>query len=248
MVVTIDRPEAMNAVDSAVAAGIGSAVEDAEHDPDTWVVVLTGAGGRAFCAGADLKALARGETNTAPGHEEWGFAGFVDHFTSKPVIAAVEGFALGGGTELCLACDLVVAGVGARFGLPETSRGIIAGGGALIRLPAQIGLKVAMHLVLTGEQISATDAERFGLVNEVVPDGAALERALALAEQICKNAPLAVQASKRVITGRSTVAQSHQRDRWAESRAERTQIGASDDAHEGALAFVERRKPRWTAH
>jgi len=245
-VLTLNRPEARNAVDSSMALALGSAIDEADKDEDTWVVVLTGAGGRAFCAGADLKALARGESNAAPGHEEWGFAGFVDHFTSTPVVAAVEGFALGGGTEICLACDLVVAGSSARFGLPEVRRGIIPGGGGLLRLPEQIAPKIAMQLVLTGEEITADEAARLGFVNTVVDDGSALDAALALAARIVEGAPLAVQAAKRVLTGRNAASTAVARARWAESRAERERIGATDDAREGALAFVERRAPRWT--
>lgn len=245
MVVTINRPHVLNAVDTEVARLLGAAIEEATDDDAVWAVVLTGAGDRAFCAGADLKAMARGEVTTAPDHAEWGFAGFVDHFTPVPVIAAVDGFALGGGTELCLASDVVVASSRSHFGLPEVRRGIIAGGGGLLRLPEQIAPKLAMQLIFTGEEIGATEAARFGLVNEVVDPGQSLDRALAIAAAICENAPLAVQASKRVAYGRDASGAAPAAERWAHSRAERAFIGATSDAREGAIAFVEKRRPVW---
>lgn len=245
-VVTLNRPEARNAIDSRMALALGEAVEEIEQDGEVWAVVLTGAGGRSFCAGADLKAIARGESNAAPLHESWGFAGFVDHVPSAPVLAAVEGAALGGGTEICLACDLVVAGASARFGLPEVRRGIIPGGGGLVRLPAQVPAKIANELVLTGRELSADEAARLGLVNRVVADGDALVAALALAEEICANAPLAIRAAKRVLSTGAGLAGELLADRHARAREERALVGATDDAKEGARAFAERRPPRWT--
>ncbi len=245
-ILTLNRPHAMNAVNAEMALALGEAVDEVDRDPEIWAVVLAGSGGRAFCAGADLKALARGESNAAPGHEEWGFAGFVDHVPTKPVVAAVEGAALGGGTEICLACDLVVAGAGARFGLPEVRRGIIPGGGGLVRLPAQVAPKIAAELILTGRQLSAPEAARLGIVNRVVDDGDALRGALALAAEICENAPLAVQAAKRFLAARAGGTGALAAERHAESRAERARVGGTEDAREGALAFVERRPPRWT--
>ncbi|MDA8291610.1 MAG: crotonase/enoyl-CoA hydratase family protein [Actinomycetota bacterium] len=245
-VVTLNRPEARNAIDARMALALGEAVEELDQDEDVRAVVLTGAGGKAFCAGADLKALARNEPYAAPGHEQWGFAGFVDHVPSAPVVAAVEGAAFGGGAEICLACDLVVAGEGARFALPEVRRGIIPGGGGLVRLPGQVPLKIATELVLTGREISAAEASRLGLVNRVVADGGALDAAVALAEEIGANAPLAVRAAKRVLAARAGLAGELLADRHAQSREERAKIGRTDDATEGARAFAERRAPRWT--
>ena len=159
-VITLNRPAARNAVNLAVALGVGDVLEQAEHDRDIWAVVLTGAGNQAFCAGADLKSVARGESLSPadPVRAAWGFAGYVSHHVSKPTIAAVNGFALGGGTELALASDLVVAAESASFGLPEVKRGILAGAGGVFRLPAQIPKKVAMEMILTGEPIGACAA------------------------------------------------------------------------------------------
>ena len=245
MIVTLNRPEARNAVNRELAELLGEAIEEAERDPEVRAVVLTGAGGQAFCAGADLKAVARGEDIGVPGREAWGFAGFVTHPVSTPTVAAVTGVALGGGTELSLACDLVVAGRSSRFGLPEVTRGIIAGAGGLVRLPAQLPRKVAMRMIVTGEPIDAGTAHRWGLVNEVVDDDAVLPTAVALAQRIAANAPLAVQASKRVaagITGGSVPAED---DAWARNAEAIAVVMASRDAREGPRAFAEKRAPQW---
>ena len=158
MVITINRPEARNAVNGAVSIGVGDALEEAQHDPDVRAVVITGAGDKSFCAGADLKAISRRENLYHPDHAEWGFAGYVHHFIDKPTIAAVNGTALGGGTELALASDLVVAAERAQFGLPEVKRGLIAAAGGVFRIVEQLPRKVAMELLLTGEPITASDA------------------------------------------------------------------------------------------
>src|SRR5215211_7050709 len=203
LVATINRPEARNAVNLAVTIGLGDTLEEAERDRDVWAVVVTGAGDKAFCAGADLKAVARGENlviNEQP-RASWGFAGYVSHHISKPTIAAVNGFALGGGTEITLASDLAVAADTASFGLPEVKRGIYAGAGGAFRLPQQLPKKVAMEMILTGEPITAQRALELRLVNRVVPRDDVLDAALELAERICANAPLAVQASKRIALG-----------------------------------------------
>ncbi len=197
MLITINRPEARNAVNGAVSTAVGDALEEAQGDPGVWAVVITGAGDKSFSAGADLKAISRGENLFHAEHPEWGFAGYVHHFIDKPTIAAVNGTALGGGSELALASDLVVASETASFGLPEVKRGLIAGAGGVFRIIEQLPRKVALELVLTGEPMSAVDALRWGLINEVVPHGAVVEAALALAERITCNAPLSVQASKR---------------------------------------------------
>jgi crotonobetainyl-CoA hydratase len=247
LVITLNRPGAMNAVNAEVSAQVGEAMEEAEKDLALRAIVLTGAGDRAFCAGADLKVLAQGEDVTAPGHPDWGFAGYVRHPVSKPTIAAVNGFALGGGTELALASDLVVAAESASFGLPEVSRGLFAAAGGVFRLPGQIPRKIAMEMIFTGEPISAARALALGLVNQVVPDGLALEAALALAEKISANAPLAVQASKRLATGLADSAITGEEMAWRQNDRELAAIFASEDMREGTLAFAEKRPPVWHA-
>ncbi|MFJ4828625.1 crotonase/enoyl-CoA hydratase family protein [Streptomyces sp. NPDC088747] len=246
-VVTLNRPEARNAVDQELSLLLGTALEEAEADPVVRAVVVTGAGDKAFCAGADLKAVARGETIIPPGREAWGFAGYVDHPIGKPVIAAVNGFALGGGTEIALASDLVVAADTAAFGLPEVRRGIIAAAGGAFRLVAQLPPKVAMELLLTGDTLSAAEAKDLGLVNRVVPQDRVLAEAVALAERIAANAPLAVQASKRIAKGISDGSVAAEEDRWSHSHAEARAVMRSADAKEGPRAFAEKRAPVWQA-
>jgi crotonobetainyl-CoA hydratase len=250
LVVTLNRPEARNAVNGALTQGLGDALERAEHDPEVRALVLTGAGEKNFCAGADLKAIFRGESLNPPGTEQWGFAGFVNHPISTPVIAAVNATALGGGTELVLASDLAVAAESAKFGLPEVRRGLMAAAGGLIRLPEQLPRKVAMHLILTGEPIDAETALRWGLVNEVVPDGTVLETAINLAEVIAANAPLAVQASKRIalgLYGANAGELPHERAAWQANNDEMIALMGSEDAIEGPTAFAEKRTPVWKA-
>ncbi|MFF4407846.1 crotonase/enoyl-CoA hydratase family protein [Streptomyces sp. NPDC001404] len=239
LVITIDRPQARNAVNAEVAQGIAAAVDRLETDPALRVGVLTGADGT-FCAGMDLKAAARGEQVTVPGK---GFAGLTEARTAKPLVAAVEGHALGGGFELALACDLVVAAEGARFALPEVKRGLIAGGGGVVRLPKRIPHHLAMELLLTGRTVTAQRACDLGVVNRIAPDGQALPAALELAEEIAANAPLALAAVKRTV---------RQADGAPESEAfaaQATEIGAllrSADFAEGVRAFAERRAPEWS--
>jgi crotonobetainyl-CoA hydratase len=247
LIITINRPEARNAVNQAVSIGLGDALQQAQDDPEIWAVVLTGAGEKSFCAGADLKAISRGENIFHPDHSEWGFAGFVQHFIDKPVIAAVNGTALGGGTELALASDLVVAQASAQFGLPEVKRGLIAAAGGVFRIVDQLPRKVAMQLLVTGEPISAEEALRWGLINQVVPDGTVLDAALALAERITVNAPLAVQASKRVAAGADDGAITAEKDAWKRSNREMRVVFTSEDAMEGPMAFAQKRAPVWKA-
>jgi crotonobetainyl-CoA hydratase len=244
MVVTINRPEVRNCVNAEVSQRIGDALEEADHDPEVRVVVVTGAGDRAFCAGADLKALARGEP-VVPEGSPWGFAGYVEHHISKPTIAAVNGFALGGGTEIALASDLVVAAETATFGLPEVTRGIMAGAGGPFRLTAQLPPKIAMELLLTGSTLDAPTARQLGLVNRLCPASDVLDEALALAAAITANAPLAVQASKRVARGIRDGAVVAEEAAWELSRSELRAVKATADAKEGPRAFAERRAPRW---
>lgn len=247
LVVTINRPEARNAVNAAVSVGLGDALQQAQDDPDIWAVVVTGAGDKSFCAGADLKAISRGENIFHPEHPEWGFAGFVQHYIDKPVIAAVNGTALGGGTELALASDLVVAARSAQFGLPEVKRGLIAAAGGVFRIVDQLPRKVAMQLLLTGEPISAEEALRWGLINDVADDGSVLDAALALAERITGNAPLAVQASKRVATGADEGAIPGEAEAWKRSNRAMRVVFSSEDAMEGPMAFAQKRAPVWKA-
>jgi len=249
LLVTLNRPAARNAVNLAVSVGVGDALEEAEHDRDIWAVVLTGAGDQAFCAGADLKAISRGESLTPrdPERAAWGFAGYVTHHVSKPTIAAVNGFALGGGTELALASDLVVAAEGASFGLPEVKRGIMAGAGGVFRLPAQIPKKVAMEMILTGEPITARRALELGLVNRVVPQAEVVAAALELADRVIANAPLSVQASKRIANGIIDGHVAAEDGSWELSRAEGKALMRTADAAEGPRAFAEKRAPNWQA-
>lgn len=250
MLITLNRPEVRNAVNAELTRAVGEALDEADADASVRAVVLTGAGDRAFCAGADLKAVARGELPASEGVKpHWGFAGCVTHPIAKPVVAAVNGFALGGGTEIALWADLVVAAETATFGLPEVRRGIIAGAGGAFRLAAQVPAKVAMEVLLTGEPLSAADALRFGLVNRVVPQEEVLPVALGLAERISANAPLAVQASKRIARGITqwisggTIAPDQAG--WERTAAEIATVMRSADAQEGPRAFAEKRAPVW---
>jgi crotonobetainyl-CoA hydratase len=249
LLVTLNRPEVRNAVNLAVTVSLGDALEEAERDREIWAVVLTGAGDKAFCAGADLKAIARGEMMMPadPERAAWGFAGYVSHHISKPTIAAVNGFALGGGTEISLASDLVVAAETASFGLPEVRRGILAGAGGLFRLPAQIPKKVAMEMILTGEPITAQRALELGLVNRVVPQDQVVDAALEVAGKITANAPLAVQASKRIANGIRDARVPAEAGLWELSRGEGLAVMRTADAAEGPRAFAEKRTPKWQA-
>ncbi|MCV7280288.1 crotonase/enoyl-CoA hydratase family protein [Mycolicibacterium flavescens] len=246
MIITINRPEARNAVNSAVSTAVGDALHLAQNDPDVRAVVLTGAG-ESFCAGADLKAISRRENLFHPEHREWGFAGYVHHYIDKPTIAAVNGTALGGGTELALASDLVVAEERAKFGLPEVKRGLIAAAGGVFRIVDHLPRKVALEMLFTGEPMSAADAAKWGLINEVVPDGTVVDAAIALADRITCNAPLAVWASKRVAMGVDKGVIVGDEPGWARTLREVIAVMRSEDAKEGPLAFAEKRQPVWKA-
>jgi crotonobetainyl-CoA hydratase len=245
--ITINRPGARNAVNGAVSTAVGDALAQAQTDPDVWAVVITGAGDKSFCAGADLKAISRGENLFHAQRPDWGFAGYVHHFIDKPTIAAVNGTALGGGSELALASDLVVASENASFGLPEVKRGLIAGAGGVFRIVEQLPRKVALELVFTGEPISAIDALKWGLINHVAPDGTVVEAALALAERITVNAPLSVQASKRLAYGADDGVIAEEEPKWDRTTREFTALLKSEDSREGPLAFAEKRQPVWKA-
>jgi crotonobetainyl-CoA hydratase len=247
LVVTINRPDARNAVNGAVSTAVGNALQNAQDDPEVRAVVITGAGDRSFCAGADLKAISRGENLYHPDHSEWGFAGYVHHFIDKPTIAAVNGTALGGGTEIALASDLVVANESAKFGLPEVKRGLIAGAGGVFRIVHQLPRKVALELLFTGDPISAADAAKWGLINKVVPDGTVLDAALELAGRITINAPLSVWASKRVAYGADDGVITDEEPGWGRTQREFGTLLRSEDAREGPLAFAEKRQPVWKA-
>ncbi len=186
-------------------------------------------------------------TSATQAIRKWGFAGYVRHFIDKPTIAAVNGIALGGGTELALASDLVVAGESAKFGLPEVKRGLIAAAGGVFRIVDQLPRKVALELMFTGEPISSADALKWGLINEVVPDGTELDAALALAQRITVNAPLAVQASKRVAIGVDDGVITDDEAGWQRTMREVMPLMQSEDAKEGPLAFAEKRQPVWKA-
>lgn len=233
LLITIDRPQARNAVDAATAARLAAALDELEAGPELRVGVLTGAGGT-FSAGMDLKAALKGESPEVAGR---GFGGLTEAELTKPLIAAVEGFALGGGFELVLGCDLIVAAEDAKFGLPEVKRGLIAAGGGVVRLPERIPHHLAMELLLTGEPIDGRRAGSLGLANRVVAPGEAAAVALQLAEQIAENAPLALAAVKKVV--RAT-------DRWAAQKAEIAKLMTTADVREGMTAFAERRAPKWT--
>ena len=242
--VTIDRPEARNAVNGDVASGLEAAVDATEADDDIRAVVLTGAGREAFCAGADLKEVSAGR-GSALRTERGGFAGFVYRERSKPWIAAVNGKALAGGTELVLACDLVVAVRQAAFGLPEVLRGLIAAAGGLYRLPRAIPPNIALELILTAGQLDAERAHGFGLVNRLVPDVDGLrEAALALAAEIARNGPVAVRQSLRV--AREANSGLDEAALRALTRDAFERVAASEDFKEGPRAFIEKRAPRWS--
>lgn len=237
-VITIARPEARNAIDRETALAIADAITRIESDSNVRVAVLTGAGGT-FCAGMDLKAFLRGEVVRLPGR---GLAGMTQAKLAKPFIAAVEGYALAGGFELALACDLIVAADTAKFGLSEVKRGLVANAGGLVRLPRQLPIKIATELVLTGDMCPASLLAAHGLINKVVPTGEALQTALAMARTIAANGPMAVAVSRRVLNESIDWPTDELFDRQNEITAP---VFASADAREGAAAFAQKRAPIW---
>lgn len=238
LIITINRPEAKNAVNAAVSQGLADATDALDDDPGLSVGIVTGAGG-SFCAGMDLKAFARGENVAVKGRG----LGFTERPPVKPLIAAVEGYALAGGTELALATDLIVAARNSAFGIPEVKRGLVAAGGGLLRLPQRIPYQIAMELALTGDNLPAERAHELGLVNVLAEPGHALEAAIELAERITANGPLAVAATKRVIVESRSWSPE---DQWREQVKIIMPVFASKDAKEGAVAFAEKRPPNWT--
>lgn len=239
LVVTIDRPARRNAVNQSVAQAVAAAMDWLDADPALRVGIITGAGG-CFCAGMDLIAFLEGERPEIPGR---GFAGITETPPRKPLIAAVEGFALAGGCELALACDLIVAAENASFGLPEVTRGLVAGSGGLVRLPRRIPPAIALEYALTGERMDARTAHGWGLVNRITAPGAALDGALALAESIVKNGPLAVEMTKRIVVESPSWTSD---ETWSRQAPLVESVLATDDAREGARAFAEKRAPRWS--
>ncbi|MFI9274137.1 crotonase/enoyl-CoA hydratase family protein [Kitasatospora sp. NPDC052896] len=238
LVITIDRPQARNAIDGATARALAAALDQLDARDDLLVGILTGAGGT-FSAGMDLKAFAAGDIPIIPGR---GFAGVTRAQITTPLIAAVEGYALGGGTEMALACDMVVAARDATFGQTEVHYGLVPPEGGLIRLPERIPRNIALELLLTGEPLPAERAERLGLVNHLTEPGQALDQALDLAARIARNAPLAVAAVKRCIDQRTSY---RDQDAFREQDQIVGPVLASQDAQEGARAFAEKRSPHW---
>jgi enoyl-CoA hydratase len=238
LVITINRPDQRNAVNAAVAEGIAAALDRLDDEPELSLGVLTGAG-KGFSAGMDLKAFVAGER---PYSGDRGFAGITQRAAEKPLIAAVEGFAVAGGLEIALACDLIVASRGARLGVPEVKRSLVAAGGALLRLPRNLPRTIAMELALTGEPIEAERAHELGLVNRLAEPGEALVAALELAETIAANGPLALAATKRIMTEALDWPDSEFFTRQAEIVGP---VMTSEDAREGATAFAEKRAPVW---
>lgn len=235
LLVTINRPDAMNAINGAVSRGLLDAYTQLDDDPGLTVGVLTGAG-RGFCSGIDLKAFARGE-DLGP------MTTFIRRGANKPLIAAVEGFALAGGLEVALACDLIVAAAGARFGIPEVGVGLFAAGGGIYRLPPRVGYSKAMEMAITGDPIRAEEAAELGLVARLADRGGAVEVALRLAERVAKNAPLAVAASKELMKA----AQGLTEDEFFDlQKSLRSKVFTSGDAKEGPRAFAEKRPPQWS--
>jgi len=238
LVITLNRPDARNAVNGALAEGVAAALEELDADEELRIGVLTGAG-KGFSSGMDLKAFVKGER---PYVGDRGFAGITMRASDKPLIAAIEGFAVAGGFEIALACDLIVAARGARLGIPEAKRSLVAAAGALIRLPRRIPYHLAMELALTGDPITAERAAELGLVNRLTDPGGAVDGALELAAAIAKNGPLALAASKKIIAGSLD---------WTEAEAWQKQgeiagpVMTSEDAREGAVAFAEKRDPQW---
>ncbi len=236
LVITLNRPEAMNAINGALSAGMMAAIDELDDDPELTAGVLTGAG-RGFCSGMDLKAFAAGE-DIGP------FVKFVRNGSKKPLIGAVEGFAIAGGLEAALTCDLLVAGKSAKFAIREVKVGLFAAGGGLFRLPGRVGYAKAMEMALTGDSVTADAALGAGLISEVTDDGDALDAAVALAERIAQNAPLAVAASKQLIRAASQGIE--ESALWKMQEPLMATVFTSNDAREGPRAFAEKRAPDWT--
>lgn len=235
LLITLNRPDQMNAINGALSAGLVAAIEQLHADSGLSAAVLTG-NGRGFCAGMDLKAFLRGE-NIA------GFFDFVVNGTQKPLIAAIEGFALAGGLELALTCDLLVASKGVKLGIPEAGVGLFAAAGGLLRLPTRVGYSKAMEMALTADPITAEEAFQYGMVARLTEPGGAVDAALALAERIAKNAPLSIAASKHLVRAALGITEA---EFWELQKSHQAQVFTSNDATEGPKAFAEKRPPEWT--
>ena len=238
LLITINRPDQRNAVNAAVAQGIAAAMDELDETTELSVGILTGAG-KGFCAGMDLKAFVAGESPYAEGR---GFAGITQRAAAKPLIAAIEGFAVAGGLEVALSCDVIVAAKGARLGIPEVKRSLVAAGGALLRLPRVLPRTIAMELALTGDPIDAERAYALGLVNRLAEPGEAVTTALELAGAIAANGPLALAATKRILGEAADWPDSEFFARQAEISGP---VFSSEDAREGSVAFAEKREPVW---
>jgi enoyl-CoA hydratase len=238
MLITLNRPQVRNAVNAALAEGVGMALEELDADEELSVGVLTGAGGF-FCAGMDLGAFVKGES---PWYGDRGFAGIAQRSAAKPLIAAVEGFAVAGGMEIALACDLIVAARGAKLGIPEVKRSLIAAGGALLRLPQRMPYHVVMELALTGDPLPAERFHELGLVNHLTEPGGAVEAALELAGRLAGNGPLSLVASKRILQEQYDWSIA---EMWTKQAEIAGPVMVSEDAKEGASAFKEKREPVW---
>eukprot|EP00946_MAST-07B_sp_MAST-7B-sp1_P000256 g256.t1 len=241
-VFTLNRPRAMNAISGAMSVQFERHLDAFEADEDLWVGVVRSSHAKVFCAGADLKAVSSGTPINTP---KGGFAGIVKYPRRKPMIAAVDGAALAGGCEIVLACDLCVAGEGARFGVPEVKRSLVAAAGGLFRLPQKLPKAIAMEMILTGDPINAQRAYDVGLINKVVPRGQALEAAMELAQRLTINAPLAVQESKAAVDAMMQCALSDE-DGFARSAFAFKYLAKTPDYKEGPRAFIEKRAPKWT--
>lgn len=235
LLITLNRPEAMNAINTDLAQGLLAAVGELDNSDDLTAGVLTGAG-RGFCSGMDLKAFAAG--GTPEGMQE-----FIENGAKKPLIAAIEGFALAGGLELALSCDLLVAAEGVKIGIPEAGVGLFAAGGGLLRLPSRVGYARAMEMAITADPITAEQAHDYGMVSRVAPKGGSVEVAMELAERVAKNAPLAVSASKQLVN--ATIGMS-EADFWEYQKGFMKAVFTSNDAKEGPRAFAEKRSPNWS--
>ncbi len=238
MTITMNRPEAKNAMNKNMSELIAAALDELDASNELRVAVITGAGGT-FCSGMDLKGFLAGETPSVKGR---GFGGLTEAPPAKPLIAAIEGYALAGGFELAIACDLIVAASTSKFGIPEVKRSLVAGAGGLIRLPDQVAPRLAMELALTGDFITAQRAYEINLINQVVDEGKALDAAIELAGRIAANGPLAVAASKKIIQDYASWPHDQ---RWAEQGKIMGPVFTSEDAREGATAFAEKRAPVW---
>ncbi|HEV7585516.1 MAG TPA: crotonase/enoyl-CoA hydratase family protein [Solirubrobacteraceae bacterium] len=238
LLITLNRPEVRNAVNAALAAGVAGALEELDEDSSLSVGVLTGAGGF-FCAGMDLGAFVKGES---PWFGDRGFAGIAQRASRKPLIAAIEGFAVAGGMEIALACDLIVAAQGAKIGIPEVTRSLVAAGGALLRLPRRMPYHVVMELALTGDPLPAERFHELGLINRITEPGGAVDSALELAGRLAKNGPLALVASKEILQKQFDWSAE---EMWEKQGAISGPVFASEDAKEGASAFKEKRQPAW---